>query len=333
MATQDLYKKTYEMEPEISLFNEEFDSIKEMSLSDFTKLYCQDMKHRLRPSTYYIKKQLIYQKIIPYLGSLPLYAIRTSHIRAWQNHLISAKKSDGQSFSPTYLKTINNQLNAIFNYAVKFYNLPDNPCRRTGSIGKSAAKEMQFWTREEFNTFICSVPENSLEHAAFMLLYYSGMRIGEMLALTAEDIDLENGIITISKSYQRLGGEDIISAPKTPKSNRVITIPKFLSRELAVVLNKEKSSRIFTFRREHLTSTLNNYASIGGVKRIRLHDLRHSHASLLIEMGFDPLLISDRLGHEKVATTLNIYSHLYPNKQKVVAERLDEMICKDKVVG
>lgn len=121
---------------------------------------------------------------------------------------------------------------ALFNYAVRYYDLNDNPCRKAGSIGKSKADDMEFWTKQEFKQFLPSMDKKPEARMAFMLLYWTGMRIGELLALTYEDIDLEKRIISISKSYQRLDGKDVITPPKTSKSNRKITIPPFLTEEL-----------------------------------------------------------------------------------------------------
>lgn len=130
-----------------------------------------------------------------------------------------AECSYEKGYSQTYLKTVNNQLSAIFNYAVKYYDLRDNPCSKAGSIGKSHAGERQFWTKQEFKRFLVTVEDKPEARMAFLLLYWTGMRIGELLALTYNDIDLEKRTISINKSYQRLDGRDIITPPKTSKAN------------------------------------------------------------------------------------------------------------------
>lgn len=234
---------------------------------------------------------------------------------------------DWQGYAPTYLKSINNQLAALFNYAVRYYDLNDNPCRKAGSIGKSKADDMEFWTKQEFKQFLPSMDKKPEARMAFMLLYWTGMRIGELLALTYEDIDLEKRIISISKSYQRLDGKDVITPPKTPKSNRKITIPPFLAEELKEYCSHlygiMPNERMFRFTKSYMEHEIVRGIKETGVKRIRIHDLRHSHASLLVELGFQPLAIAERLGHEKIETTLNTYSHLYPNKQAELANRLE----------
>ena len=160
-----------------------------------------------------------------------------------------------------------------------------------------------------------------------MTMYYTGIREGELLALTPSDIDFEKKTLTVNKSYQRLGREDIITTPKTPKSNRTIPIPDGLCTCLQEYMSHcyglQKDDRLFPYTKSFLYHEMEYGCKASGVKRIRVHDIRHSHASLLVEMGFSPLLIAERLGHEKVQTTMDTYSHLYPNKQVEVARQLD----------
>ena len=143
-------------------------------------------------------------KITPYFGKMPLSEIKPTDIRAWQNSLTSYRDENGTAYSPTYLKAIQNQLTAIFNYDVKYYNLKENPCHKAGSIGNKNADEMLLWTKEKFNTFIEAVSDKPLSQAIFMTLYYTGIREGELMALTPADIDFEKSTVTINKSYQRL---------------------------------------------------------------------------------------------------------------------------------
>ncbi len=298
-----------------------------MLFGDFIELYFEDMSHRLKATTLDNKHWVVDKKITPVFAKMPLNEITPNDVRKWQNKLTSYRDEKGKPYSQTYLKTVNNQLTAIFNYAVKYYNLNENPCHKAGSMGKKDAEEMLFWTRDEFELFIDSIKDNPRSFIAFMTLYYTGMRIGELSALTPADIDIDKGLITINKSYKRLNGEDIISTPKTPKSNRIITIPKglgdCLSGYMAQCYELEPDVRLFAFPKHFLRNEMDRGCKLSGVKRIRIHDTRHSHASLLIEMGFSPLLIADRLGHEKVQTTMDTYSHLYPTKQIEVANKLD----------
>ena len=301
-----------------------------MSFKDFIDLYMKDMEQRLKSSTVASKHWMIDLKITSFFGRMPLNEIKATDVRRWQNSLTSYRDEKGEPYSPTYLKVINNQLVAIFNYAVKYYGLKENPCHKAGGMGKKKADEMLFWTKDEFTTFIEAVKDKPASYAIFMTLYYTGMREGELLALTPADIDFEKSTVTINKSYQRIGGQDIVSTPKTPKSNRVITIPQglkdCLKDYIAQCYGLKPDDRLFPYTKSYLTHEMERGCKLSGVKKIRIHDIRHSHASLLVEMGFSPLLIAERLGHERVQTTMETYSHLYPNKQTEVANRLDGMM-------
>ena len=285
------------------------------------------MEKRLKPSTLANKRFMIDLKITPFFGRMPLDEIKPTDIRRWQNELTGYRDDKGEPYSQTYLRVINNQITAIFNYAVKYYGLKENPCHKAGSMGKKSADEMLFWTRDEFTKFIEALKDRPASYAAFMTLYYTGMREGELLALTPADIDFEKSVIAISKSYQRLGDKDVITSPKTPKSNRVVTMPEVLSVCLKGYIEKcyglQPDDRLFPYTKHFLYHEMEHGCKVSGVKRIRVHDIRHSHASLLVEMGCSPLLIAERLGHEKVQTTMDTYSHLYPNKQAEVARQLD----------
>ena len=297
----------------------------DMDFESFWKIYRDDMTERLRENTMNTKDYIVELKILPYFGKKKMLDINAADIRRWQTELIK------QGYSATYLRTINNQLSAIFNYAVRYYDLPKNPCTQAGSMGKKTAGEMQFWTQEEFEKFVEAVRDKPISYCAFMILYWTGMRVGELLALTIGDFDAEKKTLSITKSYQRIDGRDVITEPKTPKSKRIITLPDFIVTELNEYIGKlysmMENDRLFQVTKSYLEKEIARGAKISGVKKIRLHDLRHSHASLLIsKLGAQPKLVADRLGHEMIQTTLSIYSHLYPNQAKILAERLNDLM-------
>ena len=157
------------------------------------------------------------------------------------------------------------------------------------------------------------------------------MTKAELLALTIKDFDPVNKTLTINKSYQRIKGRDVITDPKTPKSNRVITLPEFMVHDLneyiGMLYGIMENDRLFHTTKSYLEHEMIRGCELSGVKKIRLHDLRHSHASLLIsELGLQPNLVADRLGHEKITTTLQTYSHLYPDKNRELADKLEEFV-------
>lgn len=300
-----------------------------MRFSNFCEVYLDDVENRIRESSYELKKYLIETKLIPYFKDMPLSEISPLVIRNWQNDLLSYRDENDNTYSPTYLKSISSQLSAIFNYAVKYHNLKENPCVKAGSLGKCRADEMHMWTTEEFQLFLRALGDNKEDHSlALKILFFSGLRIGELLALTPSDINLELQTISVTKTYRRHNRKDIITPPKTKKSLREVTIPSFLTSEIENYIFKNNirfNKRIFTFTSSALSYTVKKYSEMAGIDKIRLHDFRHSHASLLIDMGFNPNLVADRLGHEKIETTLNIYSHLYPSKRLEVADKLEDL--------
>ncbi len=156
----------------------------------------------------------------------------------------------------TYLKTIHNQLSAIFNHACRFYNLPKNPARTVGNMGKEESKEVEFWTVDEFNKFVEAVEDKPYLSCAFKILFWGGLRLGEMLALTVKDFDFESNTININKSYQRIDRKDVITSPKTPKAVRVVSMPKAVMEEMqnliACIYGIDKDDRIFNFSKLYL---------------------------------------------------------------------------------
>lgn len=289
--------------------------------------YMDDMSHRLKPTTMENKKNIIETKILPYFSKLKVCEIDTVRVRKWQNTLLSFRDDNNKPYSQTYLKTVNNQLSAVLNYAVKHYNLPSNPCRAAGSIGKSKAGEMKIWTQEEYERFAEQIHKPAMK-LAFDLLFYTGIRSGELLALTPSDI-LPDKRISINKNFAKIQGKELFLVPKTPKSKRSIAIPDFLYDEIQDYVSKlygiQPGDRIFYFTKSALEKELKKNAEKLGLEQIRLHDLRHSHASMLIHMGFGILEISERLGHESVKTTLDTYSHLYPDTDTKLAGALNKL--------
>ena len=190
------------------------------------------------------------------------------------------------------------------------------------------AKEMNFWTKDEYLKFSEVMMDKPLSYYAFEMLYWCGIRLGELLALTAEDFDFKNQTVTISKSYQRIKNQDVITDPKTKKSNRTIKIPDFLCDEMQEYINmlydQKPDDRLFPISKSYLHHEMDRGVKATGLKRIRIHDLRHSHVSLLIELGFSAVAIADRVGHESIEITYR-YAHLFPSKQAEMANRLGEL--------
>ena len=300
----------------------------DMTMESFCALYEEDVRPSLKQSTWLTKENIIQKKILPYLGQRKVSEITAKDVMDWHNQMRKLKTKTGKLLSPTYLKTIHGQLSTIFNHAVKYYDLSTNPARKAGALGTEEGKEMLFWTKEEYLKFADAMMDKPVSFYAFEMLYWCGIREGELLALTPADFNFDKETVTINKSYQRLKGQDVITSPKTKKSNRTIKMPKFLCEEmkeyLQMLYGLKKKDRIFTVTKSYLHHEMDRGAKAAGVKRIRIHDLRHSHISLLIDMGFSAVAIADRVGHESIDITYQ-YAHLFPSKQIEMAEKLDDL--------
>lgn len=295
--------------------------------SSLVENYMEDMGHRLKPTTIANKEHLIRTKLLPYFENIKICDIDTIKVRKWQNELLGYRDENGKPYSQTYLKSVHNQLSAILNYAVSHYGLRQNPCHAAGSIGKSRASEMKYWTKDQYELFRKTIKKSALR-LGFDILFYSGIREGELLALTPADI-LPSRKLDINKNYVKIKGEELFLVPKTEKSIRKVSIPEFLYSDIQEYISRlygiGKNERIFYFTKSALDKEIKRVAEQAGLDPIRVHDLRHSHTSMLINMGIDIKEISERLGHESVKTTWDTYAHLYPDKDTELAERLNEL--------
>ena len=301
----------------------------DMTFQNLYEIYMEDMAARLKQSTLLTKKTVLQTHILPFFGNKPINEIKASDVRRWQAKLTSSPNN----YSQTYLKKINTELNSIINYAKRFYDLNTNPCGKAGTIGKAKAEEMDYWTYDEYITFREGIKDKPLSYICFEVLYWTGMREGELLALSPADIDLDNKIISINRTYQRIEGKDVFTSPKTRKSKRKIPIPDFLCQELSDYIQSrymlDADERLFPITKSYLSHEMIRGCKNTGVKKIRIHDIRHPHASLLINQGCDALMLAARLGHEKVSTTLNTYSHLFPHKQQELVHSLESLQATD----
>ena len=300
----------------------------ELTFREFFELYKRDKKPRIRENTWRTKEAIVNSKIMPYIGDLLMNDITNVTIIQWQNELMKVKDDRGRNYSPTYLRTIHAQLSSILNHACRYYNLKSNVARDVGTMGEKEADEMSFWTQEEYEKFIAAIKDKPQSFYAFEILYWCGLRMGELLALTKEKFDFNTNTIKVDESLQKIDGENIITPPKTKKSIRKIVMPDFLAEEIQNYLDSfyklKPKDLIFTFSKSYLHHEMDRGSKKANVKRIRVHDLRHSHVSLLIELGFSATAIVDRIGHESIDITYR-YAHLFPSKQNEMADTLSQM--------
>ena len=300
----------------------------ELTFREFFELYKRDKKPRIRENTWRTKEAIVNSKVMPYIGDLLMNDITNVIIIQWQNELMKVKDDRGRNYSPTYLRTIHAQLSSILNHACRYYNLKTNVARDVGTMGEKEADEMSFWTHEEYEKFIAAIKDKPQSFYAFEILYWCGLRMGELLALTKEKFDFNTNTLKVDESLQKIDGENIITPPKTKKSIRKMVMPDFLAEEIQNYLDSfyklKPKDLIFTFSKSYLHHEMDRGTKKANVKRIRVHDLRHSHVSLLIELGFSATAIADRVGHESIDITYR-YAHLFPSKQNEMANTLSQM--------
>ena len=305
--------------------------IETMTMGEFVDIYLDDVEgDTCRITTLMNKQSIIENKILPYFKNMRVIDIKPLDIERWQKTLLKATSKNGKSLSPTYLHTILNQLNALLNHAVRLYDLPVNPMYKVKKIGSKTPKtEPRFWTLDEYRTFIETIKLNPLFYYAFQVLFWCGLRLGELLALTLDDIDFENATLTIKRSYQKINGEAYLSDPKTVNGIRKVYLPQRLVEELQDYINglyiKDNKTRIFSISKSNIHNVMQKSCEESGVKRIPIHGLRHSHISLLADMGITEAVIASRVGHKRQGITSH-YTHPYAKSEKEVAYRLNELM-------
>lgn len=306
-----------------------------MGFGTFIDIYLDDIRSSIKPTTMVTKENIIKTHIRSYFENKSLSEISSTDILQWQNAMLSLRDENGKGYSPTYLRTVQNQMSAIFNHAVKYYDLPKNPCIAHRKMGKAKAPEMMFWTNEEYCKFIEKMIVKPMSYYAFQMLYWTGIRCGELLALTKSDFDFEASTVRITRNFQVINGREVIQTPKSEKGVRTIDLPEFLLREIQDYIDSlyrvSDDTRIFPVTKSYLHHELDRGAKAAGVKRIRLHDLRHSNVALLVNLGYSAVQIGDRLGHESTTIT-DRYVHLFPSIQKEMVKKMDAL-WEDKTNG
>ena len=290
----------------------------DMTLKSLYEIYLEDKRQKMKLSSFVGMKNSLDVYVMPILGDTPLSDLTPNSIRQWQNHLSQVDKKQGGKLRPATLLSINRKLSALLNFAVKYYGLNRNPLAIAGTQGHGE-KRLDFWSKDEFDKFLAEV-KHPLFHCLFLLLFYTGMRIGEALALTKEDI--EGNAISITKARSRQGQ---VTPPKTPSSVRTVTLPSIAFDCLKNVCQRIETDEIFPF-----TYTAAHYhykiaIEKAGIRYLPIHCLRHAHASLLIDMGVPIPAVSQRLGHTSPQVTMEVYAHATQDSDKLIADKLNTL--------
>jgi integrase len=322
------------------------------TFGDFLDRWLKDYAYaNLAPRTAEGYETIIRQHLIPKLGNIPLTQLKPEHIQKYYAEMLSVGRSDGKgALNPLTVRHHHMTLHNALKCAVKWGLLTRNPADAIDAP-HTTRTEMKVMTEEDLNKFL-EVIRPTPYYALFYTALFTGMRRSELLALRWSDVDLLLCQISVTRAMHRLKNGDIIfRPPKTAKGRRIVS----LSPSTALVLGEHRKSqealRIlqgtpFTltdllFAREDgsplrpnaVTNAWLRLAKRTGLHDIRLHDARHTHASLMLRQGIHPKIVQERLGHSSIAITLDTYSHVTPGLQEAAAKRFDEVIIRTSPVS
>ncbi len=315
----------------------------DLTLKDIYEIYEEKYTQNLKPSYKQTQERIFKNYIEHYFKNTQIKLIKKQQIYDFQQFLLTSKPKRKETLSNKTINMIIIHLQKLFNVAMKEGLSYENPCNQIDKL-KVQKKEIDFWTLDEFTTFISHIDKNKpFLKVFYQFAFFTGMRAGEMIALTWSDIDFYNQTVRINKSAKLINGNYVTTTPKTESSNRYITIntkittmlkkwqeiqPKLLidnfqnidSDKLLVFQYSEKHPSSDYYSKQIKKIIAKNNLNL---KPIRLHDFRHSHVALLIHNNEKNTTIKERLGHSSITTTIDTYGHLYPNSQKSMSDKFD----------
>lgn len=288
--------------------------------------------------TYKNHRSLYKYHVEPYLGNIQLQNLNLMILQSYVIRLVNESNLSNSS-----INRVLSILNVAFKKAKRSKLIKDNPMENV-EYPREPKKEMSIWTLDEINKFLQSVRKHRY-YMAYLLAIYTGMRKGEILGLRWNDIDFTNNIIYI-RFILDYDSKTLKYGTKTESGNRSVYISERLSKELLLHKDRLEKEKVRYPNYNHqdlvvctrygnfvdpasLTRRFQKQAENNGIVPIRFHDLRHSHATLLLQQNINPKIVSERLGHSAIHITLNRYSHVLPSMQKDVADRLNNLIDVD----
>lgn len=304
----------------------------------FDEYFLPDYKQRVRERTYENRFSSM-DKHLTYFYRYKLTDISAPIIKKWQNQL-------SKNYSGAYIRNIYGLFQMSLDLAVKLGLVANNTAKIVGNV-KKQKQQIEFWTLDEFQkvleTFDTTDYYELYTYVSIYFLFMTGLRLGEAQALEWTDLDLENDTIRIEKSmFYKNAQEFYYTEPKTRASIRTIALDddvmKLLREWKEIQDCNGGSNYILSYNglptnKHTLRHTITRHSELASIHKIKIHALRHSHASLLISLGINALDVRDRLGHEDIETTLGTYGHLYPHTNREVANKLTGIVTHSKNEG
>jgi integrase len=318
----------------------EYAEYENMSVKAFLTLWLDEYcKNNLKSSTYANRKNMVETRIIPVLGKYKLEDLKPIHFTRFYNDL------HAKDYSPEYIHTMHSCMRTAFKHAFKWQLASRYVMENVDAPKFERNRQLDTWTLQEASAFLKFTEsiEHDYKHIAYVLAIFTGMRKGEILGLRWSDIDWNRKTLQVVQTvYKPMKQAPTIQTPKTSGSMRSISLPDNVLDELKIHKKKQNELRLRfgsayednqlvvprpdgkpmdpRGMNEHFTECIKK----SGMKKIRFHDLRHTHATIMLQLGEHPKVVSERLGHSNVNITLDTYSHVLPNMQEDAARKLFE---------
>lgn len=283
------------------------------SISKLLELYLNKRKTRIKTSTFEKDERILNKYVKPYFKTTT--QINSYSITEWKTNLLN------NNFKEHYVNQVIKCFRAFLVYISTLTKIDNRAIEELDIVKLYEIKEeMQIWSVDEFNQFI-NVVDDPFYKTLFETLFWSGLRISELRALTKKDI-IGNELI-INKRLESKSKVKGITTLKTQASNRKVLMPDAIIKKIKAI---ESDGLIFPVSETQIRRVLDGYIKKSGVKHIRLHDFRHSHASYLFSINMNVKMISQRLGHSSVSITLDTYVHLLPNEQQQIIDAINKVL-------
>jgi len=315
-----------------------------LTVAKYLERWLEAVRPNLAPTTRRGYEGLLHHQVIPYVGAIPIFKLRPLHVQQLYARLREEGRADGKGgLAPRTLLHVHRVLSEALGQAVRWQIVARNICQAV-EAPQPRRPEMQALSPEEARRLLdVAGAENNTSGDAVILALYTGLRLGELLALRWEDVDLERGTVSVRRTLENVSGTTF-REPKTAKGRRVVPVGPTVVERLRRRRRLQHAECLAAARSWHdqglvfpsadggvlsgfaLRRAFYRLLSKAGLPRVRFHDLRHTHASLLLARGVHPKVVSERLGHATIGITLDTYSHVLPGLQEEAADDLDEWL-------